>query len=525
MEVLENKVLVFNTRTPAKYTNAIRKVEVLGQRNGLTKLAVFWGLDEVRVLRNLGLEQTPSPILGRYNWPAPPSITPFEHQKDTAAFLTFHPRAFVFNEAGTGKTMAAGWCADYLMRIGAVRRVLVVCPLSIMNSAWLDDLNKTLVHRSVGIAHHTNVEKRREVIRNDYDFVIINHDGIGLVGKDIVEDGRFDLIIVDECNAFKNSQTKRWASLKKLIQPHTRLWMMTGTPAAQSPVDAYGIAKLVSPDRVPKYYNAWRDKVMIKITQFKWLPRANAKDIVHDALQPAVRYTKDMCLDLPPVMTEVRTVPLTAQQQKYYDMLRNRMMMEASGATITAVNAAAGVNKLLQISAGAAYTDDREVVEFDCTPRLNVLLEAIEETQRKVLVFVPYRHAMVTIENFLKKNGVECAQIHGGVTLTTRTLLFKKLQNPDDPLKVLVIEPHTASHGVTLTQADTVVFWGPVTSVETYIQCVARSDRHGQTSEKVTVVCLQGSSIEKRMYTVLFSRIEDHAAVVNLYREELQLSP
>jgi SNF2 family DNA or RNA helicase len=141
-------------------------------------------------------------------------------------------------------------------------------------------------------------------------------------------------------------------------------------------------------------------------------------------------------------------------------------VMQAAGETITAVNAAAGVNKLLQISAGAAYTDNAEVVEFDCSPRLNVLLEVLEETTRKVLVFAPYRHSIDTITDFLQKHQIDCAQIHGDVTPAKRTLIFKQFQTTQSP-RVLVIQPQAASHGVTLTAADTVVFWGPVMSVET----------------------------------------------------------
>ena len=149
--------------------------------------------------------------------------------------------------------------------------------------------------------------------------------------------------------SYKNVGTKRFKSLLKILKPNTHLWMMTGTPAAQSPLDAYGLAKLVNPDGVPKFYTGWRDKVMYQASRFKWMPKPTSGGDVHDALQPAIRFTKEQCLDLPPVITVTREVPLTAQQAKYYKLLKDRMVMQAAGETITAVNAAAGVNKLLQI--------------------------------------------------------------------------------------------------------------------------------------------------------------------------------
>jgi SNF2 family DNA or RNA helicase len=358
------------------------------------------------------------------------------------------------------------------------------------------------------------------MVQGDYEFVIMNYDGLNLTAQEIIADGRFDLVVVDEANAYKNVSTKRWKALNSILKSNTILWMMTGTPASQSPLDAYGLSKMVNPDGVPKFYTAWRDKVMNKVSQFRWLAKADAPQKVFDALQPAIRFTKEQCLDLPPVITVTREVPLTPQQAKYYMLLKERMVMQAAGETITAVNAAASVNKLLQISAGASYTDMQEVVEFDCAPRLNVLMEVLEETERKVLVFAPFRHSIDTITTFLKKNNINCEEIHGDVTATKRTAIFKRFQTEEDP-RVLVIQPQSAAHGVTLTAADTVVFWGPVMSVETYIQCCARTDRKGQTSDKVTVVHIQGSPIEKKMFAQLANRVDDHSLLIKLYEEEL----
>lgn len=136
------------------------------------------------------------------------------------------------------------------------------------------------------------------------------------------------------------------------------LWMMTGTPAAQSPVDAFGLAKLVNPSAVPRFFSSFRDMVMQKVTNFKWVPKENATDTVFKALQPAIRFTKEECLDLPDMVYVKRTVEMTRQQKKYYKQLKDTMVMQAAGEQITAANAAVNMNKLLQISSGAVYTDD-----------------------------------------------------------------------------------------------------------------------------------------------------------------------
>ena len=328
MEIVEHKALVLRTRKPEKYS-VIPKSKVLSETNGAYEVAVYWGLDEARVLKNLGVKNVPSPITRHYSWPG--KYKPFKHQIETSSFLTLHRRAFCFNDPGTGKTLAALWAADYLMTRGEVRRCLVLCPLSIMHSAWMNDLHNSIIHRTAVVAHHAQATRRIEMVQGEYEFVITNYDGLNLIADEVKSNGRFDLIIVDEANAYKNPSTKRWKSLAKLILPKTFLWMMTGTPASQSPVDAYGLAKLVNPSNVPKFQTAWRDMVMRKLTQFKWIPKADAPDRVYEALQPAIRFTKQQCLDLPPVMTETREVPLTAQQTKYYKLLKERMMVQAAG--------------------------------------------------------------------------------------------------------------------------------------------------------------------------------------------------
>ena len=324
--------------------------------------------------------------------------------------------------------------------------------------------------------------------------------------------------MVDEANAYKNPGTRRWKVLNRLIKLETWLWMLTGTPAAQSPVDAFGLARLVSPDRVTKYMTTFRDQVMYKVGQFRWVPRPNAEAVVHDALQPAIRFTKEQCLDLPEMTYVTRDVPLSPQQQKYYEIMRKEMLVYAAGEQITTINAAANLNKLLQLSGGAVYSDTGDVVEFDAGNRMSVLEEVIDEASHKVLVFVPFRHAIDIIQEKLRKH-YTVDVIHGGVSAGARTKIFEQFQNESNP-RVLVIQPQAASHGVTLHAANTIVYWSPVMSVETYLQANARVHRAGQKNPTV-VVHLQGSPVEKRLYKMLQEKVDVHTRITDLYGELL----
>lgn len=480
----------------------------------MNQVLVHWGLEEVQKLIGLNID-APSPITRRYTWPG--QYKPFEHQKSTAAFLTMNKKSFCFNEQGTGKTASAIWAADYLMSQGKVRRALVICPLSIMDSAWRADLFSFAMHRRVDVAHGSK-EKRAKIINGNAEFVVINYDGVEVV-KDEIAKGGFDLFIVDEATHYKNVQTKRWKTLNNLVGEDDWLWMMTGTPAAQSPVDAYGLAKLVNPMSVPRFFGSFRDMVMWKVTNFTWKPKDTAKDTVHRALQPAIRFTKDECLDLPDMVYVKRLVEMTAQQKKYYEIMRQRMVMEVAGEDVTAANAAVNLNKLLQISAGAVYTDDGETVEFDIKNRYQVLKEVIDESSQKVLVFVPFKHTISILADKLRADGVTCDIISGDVSATKRTDIFSRFQTSPDP-RVLIIQPQAAAHGVTLTAANTVVWWGPTSSLETYAQANARVHRSGQ-KHKCTVIQLAGSGAEKRVYRMLDDRINIHTEMINLYKEIL----
>jgi len=510
MRIIDSKALLLKLRNPKRVTEVVPKSEVVRDNEVL----VNWGLDEMHTLKKLNIN-VPSPIQGQYKWTG--KYEPFDHQKKTAAFFTMNRKSFCFNEQGTGKTASAIWAADFLLNQGKIKRVLVICPLSIMDSAWREDFFTFAPHRSVDIAYGAP-KKRKEIIQQGADFVIINYDGVEIVSEEIANGG-FDLIIVDEATHYKNAQSKRWKTLNKLIGDDTWLWMMTGTPAAQSPLDAYGLAKMINPLHVPRFFGSFRDMVMRKVTQFRWIIKPEATNLVFNVLQPAIRFTKEQCLDLPAMTYVKRKVELTRQQQKYYDMLKKKLVMTVGDDEVSAVNAAVIMNKLLQISAGAVYTDEGDTLEFDIKHRYKVLREVIDESSQKVLIFVPFKHTIDILTDKLRTDGITTEVIRGDVPVARRTDIFKRFQTTDNP-RVLVIQPQSAAHGVTLTAANTVVWWGPTPSLETYAQANARVHRSGQT-HPCTVVQLQGSAVEKRVYSLLDNRINVHTKMIDLYKEIL----
>ena len=515
MRIIDNKAIELKTKYPDRITTIIPNSRLVDWDGRVGTVLVHWTMDTVRVLHNLGFTKVPSTIRKDYTWPG--IYTPFDHQRATSEFLVANKRAYVFNEQGTGKTSAAAWAIDYLMTKHIVRRALIICPLSIMKSAWQNDLFKTTMHRSVGIAHGST-EQRKKVIESDVDIVIINFDGIEIVLDTLIKSD-FNLVVIDEATAIKRDTTDRWKAVNQLVKPDTWLWQMTGTPAAQSPVDAYGLVKLMHPEKVDRTAYQFKDRVMYKVSTFTWKPKREANEYIHRLMQPAIRFTKDECLDLPEILYQTREVPLTKQQQKYYDTLAKEMLITLSDESITSVNAAVNMNKLLQVASGAVYTDTGEVIDFDSKTRFEELVNIIEESSHSVLVFCAFKHTIATLEAKLTKKNYIVDSVHGGVSLNKRSDIFKRFQESGQK-QILLIQPQSASHGVTLHAANTIVWWSPTTSYETYAQANARVHRAGQKNP-CTVVNIEGCSVEKKLYRALQERESNQFDLLGLYKDIL----
>ena len=130
MQIIDNKALLVSTKYPDKITSNITKSKVVQRYDESAEVLVSWGFEEAKRLSELNIKNVPSPIERDYDWPG--QYTPMDHQKTTASFLSITKRGFCFNEQGTGKTASAIWAADYLINKGIIKKILVVCPLSIM---------------------------------------------------------------------------------------------------------------------------------------------------------------------------------------------------------------------------------------------------------------------------------------------------------------------------------------------------------------------------------------------------------
>jgi SNF2 family DNA or RNA helicase len=516
----EKKAVVLKLRNPSRVTTVIPTAKLV-EHKGSTLVAIPHRPDETRVLRNLGFE-VPEPMPIHYDWPKVSGRhPPFSAQLDTASFLSMNSRAFCLNGMGTGKTNSALWAYDYLRRTKTVNKVLVVCPLSTMERTWADSAFQTFPHLDCVVLHGTR-ERRNKLLAQDVDIYVINIDGLSTIKDALAKRPDIDLIVVDELALARNSGTDRWKILNTICnkQAPRRVWGMTGSPTPNAPTDAWAQCKLVTPDNptMPKYFSAFRDRVMRQITPFKWAARQDANEAVYQMMQPAIRFSLDDCVDLPEQTFITRDVALTKEQDKAYKDMLNKLSTEYAGGQILAVNEAVKANKLIQIACGVAYGTDGEHVVIPSKPRMDVLKEVIEESEGKVIVFVPLTGALESVASELRKD-FTVETVHGGTSKTERDRIFSEFQRGLDP-RVLVANASTMSHGLTLTAATTIVWYAPVHSNETYEQACARVRRPGQTRTTV-IVHIAGTDVERRVYKRLQDKQSMQGVLLDMMKERI----
>lgn len=510
--IIKNDAVILAPTEPKKVLDVLPNAKFI-RFKGRDLVAVKHELGNTKILRNLGFA-VPSPIKTQYRYTG--RFQPMKHQYETAEFLTLHTRCFVLNEMGTGKTSAALWAADYLRANGYIDTVVVVCPMSVMK-VWADEAFSVTPHRSVGLLQGKR-EKRIALLEERFDINVINFDGLTSIAEELAKfyKGKRVLYIIDEASAYRTATTQRYKALKKLIEPQTWLWLMTGTPTPNAPTDAWGLVRLVSPHNVPKSFNLFRDSVMRPVGPYKWVPKPHAQEKVWEVMQPAVRYRKQDCLDLPPVTYNDRHCELSSQQRNMFETLRKQMKYEEEGEVrLTAANAAVKMIKLQQVCCGIVKDDNGDPIILDPAPRLDLVMEMLEEIDGKVIIFAPFKFTMdLLLQKVREKYTAEV--VNGDTPNWRRDEIFHEFQN-GTTLRVLIAHPATTAHGLTLTAAADTIWYAPIFSIEQYEQANARTDRKGQT-RPVSIYHIGASPFEWAIYKVLQTKAEMQSSLLALYR-------
>jgi SNF2 family DNA or RNA helicase len=517
-------VVVYENVNSAQLKAALVTTIPLDDRNA----AIPYTIQDMQLARVLGLPAL-SPIEHDYDWPSAFPSGPKSHQRAMASFQTLHPRCINLSSMRTGKTMSSVWAADYLMEEGLIRKALVICTLSNMERVWDKEIYRHMLGRRKGVILHGDKQKRLDLLASDADFYIINHDGIkvgsrkglrgfeaGELAKVLASRDDIDCVIIDEATAFKLSSTARFKSLRFICQNKPYIWLLTGTPTPNAPTDAWAFQKLLRPLQTESFMS-FRERTMIKLTQFKWIPRREAPDIVAKFLQPAIRFSREECIDIPPITIEQVECELSPTQIKAYDTMKKDLaIVLAGGNRIDAVNEAVLRMKLIQIACGAVYGPDRDVHLTDAKPRIDLLLDLLEEADSKVLVFAPLTSVVNLLYREIKKAGYSAELITGAVSAKARSKIFQDFTETPDP-HVIVADPGTVAHGLDLCAASTVIWFGPTDKLETYQQANARIDGTNQR-RKMVAFQIASTPVEKEIYKRLDEKKTLQGLILDMVR-------
>lgn len=432
-------------------------------------------------------------------YPYPP--TAFKVQKVTAELFTQNKRAYCLNELGTGKTRSALFAYDWLRRLSIVECMLVICPLSALERTWGREITNQFPWLKYTILHGSRSQRLQRLAKKAHVY-IINHDGVDTILKELLElKPEINCVLVDELASYRNGGSNRTKTLKVLVRNKLYVWGLTGSPIPRAVTDVWGPCSCITPYTVPSSFFAFRSMLMLKKGPFKWVPKIGSEERAVSCMQPSVRFKLDDVTELPERIINYYEASLTPHQKHVYESMRKTAIALVGDRKIDALNAGAVLSKLLQIALGYAYTRQGEVISFDNTPRLQLILDLIDSAIKKVILFAPFKSAIAALSKMLEVNKLPHGIVTGEVSLSKRNVIFREFQDTTK-YKVLLAHPVCMSHSLTLTAASTTIWAGPTTSLEIFNQANARTYRVGQDS-KTLIAMIGGTNAEEKIYRIL----------------------
>lgn len=535
IENIQNQALLIRTKMAKLVAMSVPRSAIAeyDENGNPSAVLVRWELEQMQKCADIGVTVL-SPMIRDYEFTG--RYKPYVHQLKICSFLTTNKRALCFADMGTGKSLAVVHCIKYLLSIGEIKRALIIAPLSTLTRTWVDEFFN--VDPSITVTKlHGPKAKRVELAANGAQVHVINYEGISVIHNEI-KANNYDCVVIDEVTSYSNHESKRWKEAYNLFKDTKYVWGLTGTPILRGVIAAYGQAALVVPHNV-KFRSFWefRNSVQRKINDFLWVDRPEAHDIAFSVLRPAISIKKKDCIDLPSMVHVYREVELDKGQKAFYVKLKEESLVKDELMQVTAVNAAVLAGKLIQVATGCIYDDDGRALEFDVSGRINETIDFIQKARNeastadkgKTIVFAPFKHTAALIRKKLseakivvdgKERKIKAEIIDGDVSAKRRDDIFGRFKE-DNSLDVIVAIPQTMSHGLTLTNASCIVWFGPCTSAETYAQACNRIDRPGQT-ESMTIVHLYSTPAEWKLYSNLRENKKSENYLLTFYKDFLR---
>lgn len=443
---------------------------------------------------------------------------PHDYQRYATDFIINNPISAVLLEMGLGKSVISLSAINELMLdYFDVSRTLVIAPLRVANSTWPGEIKKWdhLKHLNYSVVIGSEKE-RLDALKKPAHIYLINRENVDwLITKSGIS-WKFDMVVIDELSSFKSYQAKRFKSLLKVRPKIKRIVGLTGTPSSNGLMDLWAEFRLLDMgERLGRYITYYRQNFFVpdKRNQqmiFSYKPRDGAEKKIYSLISDITisMKSKDF-LKMPECLMNEVIVTLSDKEQKLYDSLKQDMVLSLEENEIDAINAAALSNKLLQMSNGAVYNDDKESLHIH-DRKLDALEDLIEGTNGKpVLVAYWFKHDLEKI-----KDRFDVREIKSAKDISD----WNKGKIP-----VALIHPASAGHGLNLQAGGSTLIWFGLTwSLELYQQTNARLYRQGQDSTVVIHHILTKGTIDEDVMKALKSKKKIQDALIDSVKARLK---
>lgn len=393
---------------------------------------------------------------------------------------------------------------DDLLFLGEATKVLVIAPKRVAEDTWSTEVEKWDHLKHLKISKILGTPKKRlEAAESDADIYVTNRENVEWLVDNYFKNWKWDTLIIDELSSFKSSKAKRFRALKKVRPYFKRIVGLTGTPAPNSLIDLWPQLYLLDGgERLGKTITGYRERYFVpgdrnQFVVFNYNLREGAEEAIHNKISDiCVSMKADDYLDIPERIDNIVRIDMPKKALKEYEELEKELIIQLDDEDISASNSAVLTGKLLQMCNGAIYADETKEVINIHDEKLNALMDIIEAANGKpVLIFYSFKHDLIRIEDYLKKNKIKGQELGGSEDI-------KKWNDGEIP--VLLLHPASAGHGLNLQYGGNIIVWFGLTwSLELYQQACARLYRQGQKESVVIHHIIARSTVDEDVMKAL----------------------